>query len=75
MPSEQEIIDRMESRIPLPDATLRTDEKFMEWRRLVQAERRIAELLEDVKQGIFPGWQSYDEWVKNGRSMKGHADE
>ena len=33
-----------------------------------EQDARIAELEADLKHGIFPGWQSYEEWVADGRS-------
>lgn len=35
---------------------------------------RHAELIADLKHAIFPGWQSYEEWVKNGRTIPEKPD-
>lgn len=36
---------------------------------IIQQQKRIDALEADVKQGIFPGWQSYEDWVANERQI------
>lgn len=34
----------------------------------VEAMHYIAQLRADLEQAVFPGWQSYEEWIANGRT-------